>query len=305
MNTIADTRQIIINQLWQTYVNSVMYVKQICALFNNNIKLDHFAIIDLPGSCSGIPFLKQIFTLLGFVEAGSGYLPEKQNDFIWLREEQCEDKIAQDVLPQIVIADFRLYELPLTVRNVIDKYVKYLNPLPLADMSHYIKTINNGDNLAQQSLITTVLNQFNTQKWPIPTLKDYQTVKEANELMAWVLVFGRQPNHFGLSIHYLSQFNNLKQFNQCLKNELNTPFNTCGSEIKGNPQLGIEQSSTADHLISIKLEDGILEIPSPFVEFVWRFPKVNNQKPIYWKDYYSDFYAPNANRVIESVFQSD
>lgn len=305
MNRIADTRQIIINHLWQTYLNNVTYAKQICALFKDDIKLDHFAIIDLPGSYSGIPYLKQIFTLLGFIEAGSGYLPEKQNDFIWLREDKCEDKIAQEVLPQIVIADFRLQELPLTVRNVIDKYVKHISPLPLSEIAQLIKSVNAGDHLAQQSLITTLLNQFNSQKWPAPTLKDYQIVKEANELMAWVLVFGRQPNHFGLSIHYLSQFNDLKEFNHYIKKELNIPLNSCDSEIKGNPPLGIEQSSTADHLTSTRLEDGILEIPRPFVEFVWRFPKESNHKAIYWKDYYSDFYAPNANRVIESVFQSN
>ncbi len=304
MNHLSNIRQIIINHLWQTYLDKVLAAQQICALFNEKLILDHFAIIDLPGPHSGIPLLKQIFTSIGFIEAGSGYLPDKQNDFIWLREENCENKIAQEVLPQIVIADFRLHELPQSVRNVIAKYIQPISPLPLLEIKELVAAVENGDISAQPILMNTILNQFNCQKWPMPTLRDYQTIKEANELMAWVLVFGRQPNHFGLLIHHLSQFNNLKAFDDYLKVKLNMQFNSRENEIKGSPELGIEQSSTADHLIQVKLEDGVLEIPSPFVEFVWRFPKDAKNKAFYWKDYYTDFYAPNANRVIESIFSN-
>jgi hypothetical protein len=36
------------------------------------------------------------------------------------------------------------------------------------------------------------------------------------------------------------------------------------------------------------------------MEFVWRSSKV--EKPVMWQDYYNDFIAANANRVIESIY---
>ncbi len=303
MNLLAETRQLIITKLWQNYLLSIIPAQQICTVIKQNIFLDHFAIIDLPGPNSGIAQLKQIFTLLGFQESGSGYLPDKQNDFIWLHEENCDNKLAIDVLPQIVIADFRLHELPSQVKTIIEKYSKHIIPLPLQNIKNLCNAVKNGDKSAQDLLISALLSQFNGRAWPTPSIEDYEIVKATNELLAWVLVFGRQANHFGISVHHMTEFNNLREFNAFLKNKLGTQFNTRELEIKGSEQLGLEQSSTADHQIKAILEDGEIEIPSPFIEFVWRFPKIPNSPAILWKDYYNDFYAPNANRVIESVYK--
>lgn len=303
MNLLAETRQLIIKKLWQTYLQNIVPAQQIHSLTKQNTYLDHFAIIDLPGPNSGIAQLKQIFTLLGFRESGCGYLEEKQNDFIWLSEETCENKIAVDVLPQIVLADFRLNELPSTVQNIIQKYTQHTPPLPLSEIETLCHAVNNGDKTAQSLLVVTIINLFNGRAWPTPSIEDYRTVKATNELLSWVLIFGRQANHFGLSIHLMPEFNNLKEFNDFIKNKLGVQFNNRDLEIKGSKQLGIEQSSTSDHLIKVVLEDGEIEIPSPFMEFVWRYPKIPNTPAILWKDYYTDFYAPNANRVIESVYE--
>lgn len=303
MNLLAETRQLIITQFWQTYLQNIVPAQQIYSVTSPNIYLDHFAIIDLPGTNSGISQLKHLFTLLGFQEKGGGYLAEKQNDFIWLHEENCENKIAIDVLPQIVLADFRLHELPLTVQTIIKKYTQHITPLPLFEIEKLCDAVKNGDKTAQSKLISTILNLLNGRAWPTPCIEDYEIVKATNELLSWVLIFGRQANHFGLSIHLMTEFNNLKEFNDFIKNKLAIQFNNRELEIKGHKQLGIEQSSTTDHFIKVTLEDGDIEIPSPFMEFVWRFPKIPNTPAILWKDYYTDFYAPNANRVIESVYK--
>ena len=229
---------------------------------------------------------------------------EKQNDFIWLCEENCEEKIETETLPQIVIADFRLHELPVTVQKIIEKYVTPIAPIPLTDIAKLCLAVKKGDGSAQVHLISTIINQFKGRAWPTPCIRDYEIVKEANELLAWVLIFGRQANHFGLSIHLISQFKSLKEFNDTLKINYGIPFNSRDLEIKGDKQIGIEQSSTADYLIKVTLEDGIIDVPCPFVEFVWRFPKLPHTTAVLWKDFYTDFYAQNANRVIESVYQS-
>lgn len=303
-NLLTNAKQIIIMHLWQMYLDKSLLAQTINACIDQPFYLDHFALIDLPGPHSGISHLQQLFSLLGFDQAGAGYLTEKQNDFIWLCEKNCHDKKATEVLPQIVLADFRLHELPLKIRNIIEKYTQTIAPIPLADIEKLCLAVNRGDHTAQRELIATVIQQFKGRAWPTPCIKDYETVKEANELLAWVLIFGRQANHFGISVHLMSHFNTLKEFNDSLKINPGIQFNCRELEIKGNASLGIEQSSTADHLIQVALADGIIDIPGPFVEFVWRFPKINNSAPVLWKDYYTDFYAPNANHVVESVYQS-
>ena len=76
-------RQQLFAHLWQGYVGSVPYFKNIFG--REKVILDHLAIIDLPSKSSGIPYLKKLFSLLDMHQRGSGYLPEKKNDFIWVQ----------------------------------------------------------------------------------------------------------------------------------------------------------------------------------------------------------------------------
>ena len=74
-------------------------------------------------------------------------------------------------------------------------------------------------------------------------------------------------------------------------------------KIKGNASIGIEQGSTDGLRQIVKLADGQIEIPTGFVEFVWRYPKHPSQpKPALWNDFFTGFIAQHANNVIESLY---
>lgn len=289
--------------LWRNYSTSTPHVKRIeTCLQKNNIKLpvlDHLAIIDLPGKHTGMHVLQKIFNALGYEVKGKDYLPEKQNDFTWLAEIDSADHSAADVLPQVVIADFRLEEMPVNVRDIICKYSDQAKPAPIAELTQLLQQ----DHGAEKSILNLLSDYFSGRDWPLPTLAEFHAVRDFNELLAWVLVFGRKANHFTYSIHLMPEFSSLSDFHHFIETDVGLPLNQDGGVIKGGRAQGIEQGSTAGTPESIQLADGTAELPLGFVEFVWRFSE--KSQPALWSDYFTGFVANHANRVIQSLFTAD
>jgi len=307
-NMLKKIRQRIIQALWEIYRKNSHDTQRLeIALKQKNLhqyKLDHFAIIDLPGPNSGISYMHEIFSLIGYVTRGNDYLADKQNDFLWMAEEDCSDLAATDVLPQVVIADFRLEIMPKKIATIIERYSNQTSPPPIDTINALIKHIVAGDENAIIFCTQLILNYFAGRDWALPTVRDFHAVREFNELLAWVLIFGRRPNHFTLSIHLLDHFADLNTFNRFIEKEVKLPLNQEGGELKGGISAGIAQSSTLGQLQSIQLADGNIEIPLGFIEFVWRYPhRENLNTPKLWGDYFTGFIPQHANRVIESLYQ--
>jgi hypothetical protein len=300
---LRTVRQQIINQLWKNHRLASVQLPLIEAYLNQRgiyqYTLDHCAVIDLPSLQSGIPQMTALFQSIGYVVRGADYLPEKQNDFCWLAEENYQEVAAKEALPQVVTADFRLDEMPLEIRRIIEKYAAQMRPSPI----EMVQAL-----LAQPSDISTTNKiaalfsiYFAGRDWAPPTISEFKQVHEFNELLAWVLVFGRKPNHFTIGAHLLSGFSNLAEFNAEIEANTSLIFNADEGKIKGSPQVGIEQSSTKGALVPVALQDGTVSLPTDFVEFVWRFPTVTTT-PYLWQDFYPDFIARQANRVIQSLY---
>jgi len=285
---LRQHREVVIQALWQTYRATSFQVQAIEANLKskgiNQLMLDHFALVDLPGPNTGIDKLRQVFSNLGYVEHGRGYLADKQNDFMWMAEADCENKPVEQVLPQIVIADFRAEELPANVKAIIEKYAA----LAPTFESSKLQTPE------------AIIHYLQNRDWPLPTINEFRAVHECNELLAWVLACGRKPNHFTFSIHLIPEFPNLNTFNNVVEQELNIPLNKKGGAIKGCKEKGMEQSSTVEPTIAVTLVDGEILLPDRFVEFVWRYP--TKDKAVCWGDYFTGFIAEQANHVIESLY---
>jgi hypothetical protein len=304
---LKKLRQTIVQNLWRTYCLSSSDMQQIeAALKQKKIfssVLDHFAIVDLPGPYSGIPPLRQIFSGMGYIERGKDYLANKQNDFLWMAESNCMEQPAREALPQVVIADFRLDEMPVEIKNIIYRYSRQVPPSSLAEIEALSKRVSCGETEAFIPCTNRILNYFAGRDWPLPTIKEFHTVDEFNELLAWVFVFGRRPNHFTLAIHLLEHFASLADFHHFIEHEVKLSLNQQGGLIKGGKKVGIAQGSTVGISQTVNLQDGKIEIPLGFVEFVWRYPKIENHAhPGRWKDYFTDFIAGHADKVVESLY---
>lgn len=304
---LNKAKKLIIRQLWQDYAYNLLPVQRIQtalkASFNAVMLWDHFALIDLPGPYTGIHPLAHLFTQLGYVVRGRDYLADKQNDFAWLAEQGVETQPVEKALPQVVIADFRREALAPEVRKIIDFYACQSKPLDIEYLIHLKKRLLRQDETALDALQNMVTHYLRGRDWPLPTVNEFTTVKNSNELLAWVLVMGRQVNHFGWAIHLSDKFKDLKQFNQFVSKTLGISLHKKGGIIKGQPALGIEQSSTIATTKSILLADGSVDLSDRFIEFVWRHPVDATQaKPRLWKDYFSGFIAGNADNVVESLY---
>lgn len=301
-------RKNIIQALWETYRKNSHDIQRLdIVLKQKNLhqyQLDHFAIIDLPGPNSGIPYMHQIFLSMGYTTQGNDYLADKQNDFLWMAEKNCSNLLATEALPQVVAADFRLEAMPMEIATIVQRYSNQIPPPPITEINTYIQRIADGDRSAMSPCAQLILNYFSGRDWSLPTVRDFHTIREFNELLAWVLIFGRRPNHFTLSVHLLDHFANLKDFNQFIEEEVELPLNQEGGVLKGGVGVGIAQSSTLGVPQTIQLADGNIEIPLGFIEFVWRYPnRADLPNPKLWGDYFTGFIAQHANRVIESLYQ--
>ncbi len=307
MNLLNAVREKLIKNLWSIYKKHVPNFQVIesglLSRNNGSLILDHFAIIDLPGSNSGISNLCQIFSALEYRAQGSDYLHDKQNDFLWMVEIEAIEKSAINTLPQIVIADFRLEELSSPVRKVIRKYTDQIPESPVRKIQSLSGKAYLGDQNAADELLKVLMAYFSGREWSLPNITDFSIVHEANELLAWTLLFGRIPNHFAISAHLLVGFNTFEEFIMFIDKELQLSLNNNGGIIKGSQSQGIRQASTNGKITQTQLADGYWQLPAPFIEFVWRYSKVK-ENPKKWRDYYTGFISQNANRVVESLYIS-
>lgn len=302
---LNHVKNYVLNQLWQNYSSHIIEIAIIQdhfkQCFQEDLTLDHFAIIDLPGPYTGMDTLSTLFSYLGYKTRGQDYLAEKQNNFRWLSDEINPETLAIDAAPQIVVSDFRREALAPQVLTIIDYYANFSQALDIEQLKFLHHHTLLQDEVAANELSAFILSYLQSRDWPLPTLKEYEIVKSHNELLAWVLVMGRQVNHFAWGVHLSKGFSQLKLFNQFLSSTLKLSLNNKGGLIKGNIKKGIEQSSTQPIVKSIKLADGDIDLSDRFIEFVWRYPKKIGENRL-WHDYFTGFVADNANRVVESLY---
>lgn len=295
---LSALRSDIIKLLWSEYKTHIGYLNNLPN--GSKLKLDHFAIIDFNSSTSGIGTLSKIFEMLGFHIAGKGYLPEKINDFIWMREPDFLSQEIEVSLPQIVLADFRTNLLSDETQTIIGKYSNNIPEFDFASLEEMLNSLENGDKAKYDDILKLIFNYVNSRPWPAPTTEDYNKIKEEHELIAWVLLMGRRVNHFGIQINDYTNFDNLENFVEHYKQSNSSKINAINGEIKGGARDGIAQASSIGNEISVKTADGSVITHDSFLEFVWRY-KNSDKDAKTNSDQYSEFVAKNANYVIESL----
>ena len=305
MSLIGYVRESVIQILWHGYYQYNISNKKIIDFLEKKhcpLLLDHFAIIDLPSQSSGISVLNQIFSALHYLPQGWDYLPDKQNSFMWLAPIEAENQLAEKASPQIVLADFCLDAMEGYIVDILRAYICQIPPFPWKTFHQLCGAVYHDDYTASQALIKLITAYCQQREWQLPILKDYQIIKNYNELLAWVLIYGKCINHFGLNIQLSGRFESLENFNDLIQQELNIQLNNKnGRLIQGQANKAIAQSATQGDNVSIKLKDGDITLASPFMEFIWRAPlKIN---PVLWKDYFRSFIGVQADSVIESVYK--
>ncbi|WP_028115682.1 DUF1338 domain-containing protein [Ferrimonas senticii] len=133
---------------------------------------------------------------------------------------------------------------------------------------------------------------YSGKRWQV-SRSDYQTLLAESEYAAWLAAFGFRANHFTINVNQLADFANLGAVNHALK-QAGFPLNQSGGEIKGSPEVLLEQSSTLADKVEVPFSDGSLTIPACFYEFAQRYPMADGQL-------YRGFVAASADKIFEST----
>lgn len=122
---------------------------------------------------------------------------------------------------------------------------------------------------------------------------EYDALLKESEYAAWLAAFGYRANHFTVDVNALGGFETLEAVNQALK-DAGFELNASGGEIKGSPEVLLEQSSTLADKVAVRFTDDTVVIPSCFYEFALRYPKADGQL-------YTGFVAASADKIFEST----
>lgn len=254
-------------KLWRDFTDITPQAVKIRALFeetDGDIINDHVAFRTFSNTPLQLKNLEPLFLEMGY---------ERQSDYVF------EDKKlraysymhSDPTVPKIFCSEILTDQLSEKSQEIIAHYTRQIQPMTL-DHSVF----------------------WSARHWEMPSWEDYQTVMEESEYAAWLLVIGIRVNHFTVSVNHLTSTNDLQEVLQRIK-EAGFAVNSVGGEVKGSPEVLLEQGSTLADRISVTFAGGDThEIPSCFYEFARRY------------DYapgclYQGFIAANADKIFEST----
>lgn len=251
-------------KLWQHYVQktpSAAKVHQV--LGGGEIINDHVAFRTFNIAPVKLEKLAELFENMGYFPNGDYHFEAKK-----LRAKHYEHMNKE--FPKIFISELLVEEFSEDVQKIIADMVASIDPRAVE----------------QEEFL------YSGTHWQV-SKADYDRLLEESEYAAWMSAFGFCANHFTVSVDYLAGYETLEQVNQKLKDE-GFVLNSAGGEIKGSPEVYLEQSSTmADH-IQVQFADQSAEIPSCFYEFAKRYTMPNG-------DVYTGFVAASADKIFEST----
>lgn len=256
----------LLDDMWRDYRKMNPQAGAIHDLFEkrgDEVVNDHIALRTFNSKKVGIDHLAKSFLSAGYHEKGDYHFEEKK---LYAKHFEHNDKD----LPKIFISELLVEEFSKEAQEIIHSLV---------------------DQISNEDLESFHFSNIG-RPWKVTT-DQYTTLSHETEYAAWVAAHGFKANHFTVFVNQLKSFKNLKELNNCLK-ENGFALNTSGGEIKGSPEVYLEQSSTMAGKIKVSFEDGPLEIPACYYEFAKRYPLESGTL-------YQGFVAKSADKIFEST----
>ncbi|KXF82796.1 DUF1338 domain-containing protein [Enterovibrio coralii] len=121
----------------------------------------------------------------------------------------------------------------------------------------------------------------------------YRLLSEESEYAGWVAAHGFGANHFTVSVNQLSTVEEVTDVNRVLR-EAGFAINESGGDVKGNPEVMLEQSATMADKVPVTFSDGEMLIPGGFYEFAKRYALPDGSL-------YQGFVEASADKIFEST----
>jgi hypothetical protein len=264
MNRVA--LQGLLDKMWQDYVSINPLAQSIYDLLSqgeDGIANDHIALRTFNHPRLGVDKIAKPFLDAGYKYSGDYHFPEKK---LYAKSYLHDD----ESLPKIFISELKLEEFSLAFREIVSSIVAQIP----AGAENVFDFSSSG------------------RPWKVST-KVYKDLLKESDYAAWVAAFGYRPNHFTVFINNLKRFSDIRVLNEHLKAQ-GYKLNASGGEVKGNPEVLLEQSSTLANNVEVKFDDGTLNIPACYYEFAKRYPQKSGKL-------YQGFVATSADKIFEST----
>ncbi|WP_394176108.1 DUF1338 domain-containing protein [Thalassotalea litorea] len=253
--------------IWKNYLSVTPSAIRVHELLGAGEELinDHVAYRTFNLDKVGIDKLAAHLTALGYEAKGEYHFEAKK---LYARHYEHADA----TLPKVFISELLVEKMSPKVQAIIHTLVEQMDA----------EAVSCDDFL------------YSGTHWQI-SYSDYQTLLEESEYAAWLAAWGYRANHFTVSINHLKGVDCINQVNSIVK-EGGFRLNTSGGEVKGTPEVKLEQSSTMADTHPVEFSDRTAEIPSCFYEFAKRYPMDCG-------NLYTGFVAASADKIFESTNQ--
>ena len=262
----ANASEGLLGKLWRDYSRlnpPAGAIHELLESRGETVANDHIALRTYDDPRVGVDVLARPFTRVGY-RAGDDYTFTQKK--LFARHYEHEDV----ELPKVFISELQLGAFSDRLRSIVSGLVDQVS----------------SDDLQRDDL--PVIGR----PWQL-TIQDYHVLAEESEYAAWVAAFGFRANHFTVLVNALRTFDGLGQLNRFLT-ESGFDLNTRGGQIKGSPEVYLEQSSTLADRVDVNFTDGAETIPACYYEFARRYPLPNGEL-------FRGFVAKSADKIFEST----
>ena len=260
------TPDVLFESLWKDYIQRLcpsadkvhQLLREDAELINDHIALRTFNVAPL-----GIETLAKPFLALGYKECGD-YLFESKK--LVAKHYEHDDPNQ----PKVFISELKVEECSEALQAIVAKLVDQVD--------------------AQQLKTQDFL--YSGRQWEL-SFEDYQTLAKESEYASWLAAHGYGANHFTVSVNQLNDFSEVQEVNDHLSS-VGFVINGSGGEVKGSPEVLLEQSSTMADRVSVQFTESEQVVPGGFYEFAKRYPMNDGQL-------YTGFVAASADKIFEST----
>ncbi len=254
-------------ELWDDYTKLAPQAQKIQELFakdNSQIINDHVAFRTFTGSAVGLDRLEPLILSLGYSVQGQYRFEQKK-----LRARSyvhSDPKVAKIFLSELLVD-----QLSEAAQQTLRPYLEQIDITSLTPDIFY-----------------------SGRAWSMPSWTEYQALLDESEYAAWLLATGLRANHFTISVNHLDSCSTLSEVVSVVK-AAGFDVNTTGGEIKGSPEVLLEQASTlADQQVATFADGDEHKIATCFYEFALRYTQANGAL-------FQGFVEGNADKIFDST----
>ncbi|WP_404396739.1 DUF1338 domain-containing protein [Pseudoalteromonas phenolica] len=264
MHNNVDT---LFDNLWSNYLEVTPSAIKVHELLGStqqsDVINDHIALRTFNLEKVGLEKLAAHFLAVGYKECGEYHFEAKK---LYAKHFEHTDPTK----PKVFISELLVEKCSESLQQIVKDMVAQID----------------------ENAVTADNFLYSGTHWQVSN-ETYKKLLEESEYAAWMSAWGYRANHFTVSINHLANFETIEAVNQSLK-DAGFELNSSGGEIKGSPEVLLEQSSTlADHA-NVAFSDGEFAIPSCFYEFALRYNKPDGE-------IYTGFVAASADKIFEST----